>query len=462
MHRPGCDRTDARPRRSADRGHRLRRTPGRAAQARQVLADQRDPRPASTSSAVRSRSPPALSSRWPVLPPGAAQASSTRMPGRTPRSLGGQLRAGVLHRQQALGEAGQLAHAYRAIQNERRRHPLNRLRFNIPLPQGRLHLGHGGAGEVDPQHERGVGVVRLQHRHHADRAMPPAAARPARRGGRCARRGRNRSARGARRGSRRTGAAPRSPGPSHARRRGAARHRPRRAPSARARCASTPPGARPRRAARAPPARRPGGCFSSDSTAGASRRYQRSVPRVMACTAARSAPESAPRVRHPPRRRRETTASTARAAAASAGAPGAQGVLAKALAQRGSRSAEKSFALTGRRPGRCSIEMTEGALPAPHQYRIAAKAEDRSRIEDFRPQIGRLIGRSAQVRVWLHVRGQHLEQLAPQGRLGHRPGVEGPHLALDLVRARAPSRCAPRPGRSSPRRSRPRPAGAGR
>ena len=256
MHRPGCDRTDARPRMSADRGHRLR-APGAGRRRRARFSPIRATRPASTSSAVRSRSPPALSSRWPVLPPGAAHASSTRMPGRMPRNRGGQLGAGVLHRQQALGEAGELAHAYRAIQNKGRGHPLNRLRFNIPLPQGRLHPGHGGAGQVDPQHERGVGVVRLQHRHHLIGPCRPQPPRPARRGGRYARRGRNRSARGARRGSRRTGAARRSPGPSHARRRGAARHRPRRAPSARARCASTPPGARPRRAARGPPARPP-------------------------------------------------------------------------------------------------------------------------------------------------------------------------------------------------------------
>jgi hypothetical protein len=66
------------------------------------------------------------------------------------------------------------------------------------------------------------------------------------------------------------------------------------------------------------------GRLNRASSAGTSRRYHRSVPRVMARTAARSgvdsAAASAASADCPP----EATASMARAAAASAGAPGAQ------------------------------------------------------------------------------------------------------------------------------------------
>jgi hypothetical protein len=67
----------------------------------------------SLSSASRSRS--ASSSRCAVLPPGAAQASSTRAPGGQASApeqhqARGALRRGVLHRHVAIGEAGQLLH----------------------------------------------------------------------------------------------------------------------------------------------------------------------------------------------------------------------------------------------------------------------------------------------------------------------------------------------------------------
>src|SRR4029077_11808671 len=74
----------------------------------------------------------------------------------------------------------------------------------------------------------------------------------------------------------------------------------------------------------------PEGCLSNTSTAGARRRYQRIVPSAMARTAARSgafATEARAVSAEWPHR---ITSSTARAAAASAGAPGAQGGLAKA------------------------------------------------------------------------------------------------------------------------------------
>ena len=61
---------------------------------------------------VRPRPPPPpspqRSSICTVLPPGAAQASSTRIPGPGIEQRSGQLRAGILHRDQSLGEARQL------------------------------------------------------------------------------------------------------------------------------------------------------------------------------------------------------------------------------------------------------------------------------------------------------------------------------------------------------------------
>src|SRR5256886_2902475 len=73
----------------------------------------------------------------------------------------------------------------------------------------------------------------------------------------------------------------------------------------------------------------PDGCVSSSSTAGARRRYQRSVPRVMARIAARSCAFARRLSAASAERPHLITSSTARAAPARAGAPGAQGVLAK-------------------------------------------------------------------------------------------------------------------------------------
>src|SRR5579864_2430914 len=73
----------------------------------------------------------------------------------------------------------------------------------------------------------------------------------------------------------------------------------------------------------------PVGRSRSDSTAGASRRYQRSVPRAMARSAARPASASACIRAASADRPSLTTASTTRAAPARAAAPGAQRDLAK-------------------------------------------------------------------------------------------------------------------------------------
>src|SRR5213082_4145233 len=73
----------------------------------------------------------------------------------------------------------------------------------------------------------------------------------------------------------------------------------------------------------------PEGCVSSSSTPGARRRYQRSVPSVMARIAARSGAFARRSSAASAERPHLITSSTARAAAASAGAPGAQAVLTK-------------------------------------------------------------------------------------------------------------------------------------
>src|SRR5215467_2207265 len=68
----------------------------------------------------------------------------------------------------------------------------------------------------------------------------------------------------------------------------------------------------------------------SASSAGVSRRYQRSVPSAIARTADRSSPDSTSASAASAERPPATTASTTRAAPARAAAPGAHRVLAKA------------------------------------------------------------------------------------------------------------------------------------
>src|SRR6266403_3073049 len=126
----------------------------------------------------------------------------------------------------------------------------------------------------------------------------------------------------------------------------------------------------------------PDGCLSSPSTAGARRRYQRSVPCVMARTAARSGAltreERAASAEWP----HLITSSTARAAAASAGAPGAQGVLAKLPPGEGHTVRVIAYAEPAA-PGPLHFGHPQAAAAAAHAHEIIMYGDDRPRIGAF-------------------------------------------------------------------------------
>jgi len=104
-------------------------------------------RTASTSSAHRSTS--ARSRIWPLLPPGAAQASSTRSPGWASSRRASPLRACVLHRHVALVEAGQAVHRYRAVKRDRIRAGL--MRWHPRLVQAPKIAGDIATAAIDAQ-----------------------------------------------------------------------------------------------------------------------------------------------------------------------------------------------------------------------------------------------------------------------------------------------------------------------
>src|ERR1700687_1666060 len=174
----------------------------------------------------------------------------------------------------------------------------------------------------------------------------------------------------------------------------------------------------------------PDGRLSSTSTAGARRRYQRSVPSAMARTAARSGAfpreASAASAEWP----FEITSSTARAAAASAGAPGAQGVLAKLPPAEGHTVRVVAYG-DPPAPRPLHLRHAQTASAALYAHEVIMYGDDRTRIISFIASI------------WLDRRGlrlrlQDAQRLSVQRRFSHRPGIEGPDLALDLEGLAAP------------------------
>ena len=101
-----------------------------------------------TRSAVRSMQVSSIagshSSSAPLLPPGAAQASSTRCPGAQSHQARRQLRPRILHRDEPVLEPGQLGYRDRATQGHRRRHPRYLVGFNVLGRQLRDVVGSGG------------------------------------------------------------------------------------------------------------------------------------------------------------------------------------------------------------------------------------------------------------------------------------------------------------------------------
>ena len=111
------------------------------------------------STAVSAIGPPPASSNAPVLPPGAAQASSTRSPADTCQQAGGQLRAGILDRHQALGEPGQLGHGARRIEHHRAGHPGDHACCK-PLLLQHVQIGFtGDPRQIDAQRHRRMRIV---------------------------------------------------------------------------------------------------------------------------------------------------------------------------------------------------------------------------------------------------------------------------------------------------------------
>src|SRR3981081_1944690 len=174
----------------------------------------------------------------------------------------------------------------------------------------------------------------------------------------------------------------------------------------------------------------PDGCLSSPSTAGARRRYQRIVPSAMARTAARSGAfasgASAASAEWP----FEMTSSTTRAAAASAGAPGAQGVLAKAPPGEGHAVRVVAYGDPSP-PGPLHVCHAQTATTASYAHEVTLYADDRPRIVSFITVFE--LGRRG-----LRFGRQDAQRLTVQHRFGHRPGIEGPNLALDLEGVAAP------------------------
>src|SRR3982074_2129814 len=126
----------------------------------------------------------------------------------------------------------------------------------------------------------------------------------------------------------------------------------------------------------------PDGCFSSASTAGARRRYQRTLPRVMERTAARSEPVGSPASAAPAVWPHLITTSTARAAAVSAGAPGAQGVLAKPPPGEGHTVRVIAYGEPAA-PGPLHFGHPQAATTAAHAHEIIVYGDDRPGIGSF-------------------------------------------------------------------------------
>src|SRR4029077_16570524 len=162
----------------------------------------------------------------------------------------------------------------------------------------------------------------------------------------------------------------------------------------------------------------PDGCLSSPSTAGARRRYQRSVPSAMARTAARFGAFAGEARAASAEWPHLITSSTARAAAASAGAPGAQGVLAKAPPGEGHAVRVITH---GHRPAPRPLHLRHAQTPpaASYAHEVILYGDDRTRMMTF-------------IVFWwldrrrLCLRLQDAQRLTLQRGFSHRPGIEGP------------------------------------
>ena len=164
----------------ADASRRSAVTSSASRPARTRFSRTRARRSASSSAAMSSARPGVRCAMCSVLPPGAAQASSTRMPAARVEQRRGELRAAVLHRHRA-------RHRTRAASARRPavRAPPRRRATRRRARRGRARATSAGnprrcicAGST-PQHHRRMRVVGRQDSFRAARATPPSARRPA-------------------------------------------------------------------------------------------------------------------------------------------------------------------------------------------------------------------------------------------------------------------------------------------
>ncbi len=136
---------------------------GGEAESVEVLAHELDAL-ASRSTAHTSLRPPVASRMWPVFPPGAAHASSTRWPAATLEQRGRALRRQVLHRHLARGEPGQRLDAD-GVCNEHGRLDV-RCRGGGDSGGGELGdvIGARRAHQVHAQPQRRSGIVGRENR----------------------------------------------------------------------------------------------------------------------------------------------------------------------------------------------------------------------------------------------------------------------------------------------------------
>src|SRR6185436_6390748 len=198
------------------------------------------------------------------------------------------------------------------------------------------------------------------------------------------------------------------------------------------------------------------GRSSSGSIAGARRRYQRTVPSVMARIAARSGALSNEASASSADRPLSAMRATARAADASVSAPGAQRPLPRLGVP---RSGGRLFMVssTEHAPDQCSgvrkVPRGDGAPPGSLHFvngeltLTALNEQRRERTRDHRinsPSVERCIdkgkhGAGTRPRFSRNRgRSQDAQLLAVVTGLGDGPGIEGAHLALDLDGRRRP------------------------
>ncbi len=399
---------------------------------------------ASMSSAV-TRSDGSRSSRCAVLPPGAAQASSTRAPRRRRQRIGHALRGAVLHRDRAVREAGQrrrpAAAASRRSASRQRRHRRRRA-MPASLQARQVGVARRRSARFTRSH---IGGVAARWRRRSRR---PASGQSSRE--RCAQPVRPlRAGIGRRQAFALCAPQQRVDQPGLVRRGPARAPLPRwqRPPHAPAGPADRAGRGRHSSSARSSSSRRPSGfgihCVErrvEARRAGAARRSR--SPRPARGRAGRPA-RAGPRPARPSASGRGAAPRRARARRLTRGAD--------AMRAHASREVAAGVEVVGGgdRPAAFALQHADAqhALAAGDVDAVAAGAQHACPARRACACVQR-------------DRAVDAQALAGELRLGHRPRIEGAHLVGQRARPAATSRAWPRPCRACARRSRPPPAAA--